>query len=95
MYVVTVVFRIHPDKVDSFLPAMQRNARLSLENEAGCRRFDVAVGDSGVDTVFLYELYTDEAAFKAHVASAHFQEFDAEVADWVADKQVATYKLLM
>lgn len=93
MYVVTVVFRVHPEHAEAFLPAIQENARLSLEREPGCQRFDVCVGEGGATTVFLYEIYSDRAAFEAHVDMDHFRSFDAQVSSWVADKQVATYVL--
>ena len=93
MYVVTVTFRLHAAQAEAFLDAIQENARLSLEIEPGCHRFDVAVGEDGPDTVFLYEHYTDRAAFDAHLASAHFKAFDAKVSDWVASKDVATFLL--
>lgn len=93
MYVVAVTFRLHPAHAVIFLDAIRENARLSLETEPGCHRFDVAVGEGGSETVFLYELYTDRAAFDAHLASPHFKAFDAQTAEWVASKEVATYHL--
>ncbi len=93
MYVVTVTFRIAPEASGEFLVAMRENAQTSLEMEPGCHRFDVAIGEDGPETVFLYELYTDRAAFDVHLGSAHFKAFDAKVAPWVIDKTVATYLL--
>ena len=93
MFVVAVTFRLHAARADAFLAAVQENARLSLEEEPDCHRFDVAVGESGPETVFLYELYTDRAAFDEHLASAHFKSFDAKVADWIESKDVQTYRL--
>ncbi len=93
MYVVTVTFRIKPEHSEAFLDAIRENARLSLETEPGCHRFDVAIGEEGAETVFLYELYTDRAAFDAHRATDHFRSFDAAVTDWVASKNVSCYLL--
>lgn len=93
MYVVTVMFRLHQENADSFLAAIRENARLSLETEPGCHRFDVAVSEDGPSTVFLYELYTDRAAFEAHLATDHFKAFDAASADWVAGKDARFYLL--
>ncbi|MEO1536445.1 MAG: putative quinol monooxygenase [Pseudomonadota bacterium] len=93
MYVVTVTFRLAVEHAQAFLAAVRENAQLSLAREPGCHRFDVAVGEDGPETVFLYELYDDRAAFDAHLASAHFKSFDAMVAPWVASKDVATYVL--
>ena len=64
MYVVTVRFAIKPEFADAFLRAVQSNARTSLEREPGCHRFDVATGDAVHSDVFLYEVYTDRAAFE-------------------------------
>jgi quinol monooxygenase YgiN len=86
MYVVVVDFTIHPAHVDAFRAAMIDNARASREHEPGCRQFDVCVDPVDPARVFLYELYDDRAAFDAHLASAHFRDFDALVAPWVAAK---------
>jgi quinol monooxygenase YgiN len=93
VFVVAVTFRLHSKHADAFLAAVQENARLSLEHEPECHRFDVAVGEDGPETVFLYELYTDRAAFDVHLASQHFKAFDARVADWIVAKDVRTYLL--
>jgi quinol monooxygenase YgiN len=88
MYVVTVEFRITAGEMDRFLPMMRDNARASLAEEEGCQVFDVCRDPADPDAVFLYEVYTDEAAFQAHLASPHFKRFDAAAAALVADKQV-------
>ena len=88
MYVVIVDFRIKPERLAAFMPAMLENARLSRENEPGCRSFDVCVDPKEKTSVFLYEVYDDRAAFDAHLATAHFKRFDAAVADMVAAKTV-------
>lgn len=88
MYAVTVTFTPAPDAMERFLPLMVENARASLQNEPGCLQFDVCCG---ADSVFLYEVYTDRAAFEQHLASAHFRSFDAAVADLVAEKVVHTF----
>jgi len=38
--------------------------------------------------MMLYEVYSDRGAFDAHLASAHFIDFDETVRDWIIDKQV-------
>ncbi|MEM8801977.1 MAG: putative quinol monooxygenase [Pseudomonadota bacterium] len=91
MYAVVVTFQIKAGEVDRFLPLMTDNAKASLANEPGCHRFDVCTDSSRVDEVFLYELYTDRAAFEAHLASTHFQVFDAAVTEMIASKTVSTY----
>ena len=103
MYVVTVAFEIRPEAAAAFLPLMLENARTSLAEEPGCLRFDVCGEDAGGHDmgddappvrVFLYEIYRDRGAFDAHLASAHFQSFDAAIRPMVASKQVASWRLL-
>ena len=46
----------------------------------------VPAGES--DRVYLYEIYDDQAAFDAHIASRHYADFDRASAGIVASKQV-------
>jgi autoinducer 2-degrading protein len=91
MHIVTVLFTIHAPHWDEFLKAMLLNAQTSLALEAGCRQFDVCVGEPGQNTIFLYEVYDTQADFTAHLAAEHFLQFNALTAPWVADKQVRTF----
>jgi autoinducer 2-degrading protein len=92
LHAVTVAFRLHPGGAEAFLGLVRENARVSLAEEPGCRRFDVCLptGGDGL-SVFLYELYEDPAAFDAHLATPHFRAFDAATRAMVADKRVETY----
>lgn len=92
MYVITVVFNIKPEHAEAFAAAMTENAQASLENEPGCHQFDVALAPGDPTTCFLYELYTDKAAFDAHLVAAHFKAFDAKVAPWLNGKSVHAYE---
>lgn len=93
MHCVTVRIDVHPGHERALAAALAANARCSLEVEPGCHAFDVAVDASGLG-IFLYELYDDEQAFAAHLASPHFQAFDKEVAPWIARKTVRTWRKL-
>ena len=88
MYVIVVDFTIRPERVSEFREAMERQARNSLEREAGCRQFEVAVDPDRRGRFFLYEVYDDEAAFRLHLESEHFRAFDAQVRDWTQTKSV-------
>jgi len=94
-FALTVTFTLHPGRLDAFLPLMRANARTSLDMEPGCKVFDVAVPQDGAgDTVFLWEIYADRAAFDAHLASAHFRAFDSATAAMVRKKTVRFYDVL-
>ncbi len=90
-YAVVVTFTIEPDAITDFTSLMRANAHTSLLKEDGCHQFDVATDPAHPNEVFLYEIYSDRAAFEAHLESAHFKEFDAAVTDMVASKDVRTY----
>jgi autoinducer 2-degrading protein len=94
MYVVVVFFEAQRGHSASLRSALLIQARNSLEREPGCRQFDVAQDPLDENSFFLYEVYDSEAAFKAHLATQHFEQFNATVAPWTASKRVLTYDLI-
>ena len=91
MYAVCVNFHLKPGTGAAFMPLILDNAATSLRDEPACHQFDVAQNSREPDAVFLYELYSDRAAFDAHLASAHFQAFDTAIAEMIADKIIQTW----
>ena len=91
MHVVTVEFVISEADHARFLTRVLQQARDSLM-EPGCRMFDVCVEPDRRGHVFLYEVYDTAADFDAHLQSAHFKAFDAEVQDGVLDKIVRQFE---
>jgi len=94
MYVVCVTFVINPKHIADFRQLVRTQARLSLEQEKECHVFDVCLGENSENTVFLYEKYGDESAFKAHLKTHHFNEFDAKIKAMVEEKTVTIYQEL-
>lgn len=92
MFVVVVFFEAKAAHVDAFHEAIIANARASVENEPGCRQFDVSRDPADPANFFLYEVYDDEDAFEAHKSAEHFKRFDAESAPWTASKKVLTFE---
>jgi len=93
MFVVTVDFEVEGKEVEVFLERVRRQARDSLQKEAGCHRFDVCESAARPGRVFLYELYDDADAFAVHLASDHFRDFDRAVSSIVRSKTVDTWML--
>jgi (4S)-4-hydroxy-5-phosphonooxypentane-2,3-dione isomerase len=91
-WVVTVEFMIRRECVGAFLERLNRQAAESLR-EPGCSRFDVCVDSSNKHRIFLYEVYSDREAFDAHLASAHFKDFDTVTRPCVDSKTVAQWRL--
>jgi autoinducer 2-degrading protein len=91
--VLFVEFRIHVEHVASFAQAIKANAKASLELEPGCLRFDVCRDTQDPALFYLYEIYIDDAAVKAHLAAPHFLSMDRETAEWVESKVVLRLQL--
>ncbi|MEP3347712.1 MAG: putative quinol monooxygenase [Litoreibacter sp.] len=91
MFAVTVTVEINPAHIETFKSAIVQNAQTSLSHEDGCRQFDVCSDPNHPSVVFLYELYTDEAAFKVHMESPHYASFQETIEGMVIDKSVRVF----
>ncbi|MEM8576616.1 MAG: antibiotic biosynthesis monooxygenase [Pseudomonadota bacterium] len=89
MIAVCVTLTVHAGRRAAFLDLLRAHGSRCLALEPGCARFDICSG--GGDTLFIYELYADHAAYRAHLGSAHFIAFDAEAGPMVARKDVAVW----
>jgi (4S)-4-hydroxy-5-phosphonooxypentane-2,3-dione isomerase len=94
MFVVTVEFVIKAKFVNQFQKVILKQAHNSLISESACHRFDVFRDLQHGNVFFLYEIYTDEAAFEKHLSSQHFKEFDATIKEWVERKSFRKLKFL-
>lgn len=92
MYVVTVEFTVAKNNQREFMEAMIAQAGNSLRLEPGCHQFDVCVDPKDEQRVYLYEIYTDRAAFDLHLESDHFKDFDALVRPWLESKTVSLWE---
>ena len=91
-YIITVEFLLHSDeKMDKFFEYVSKNAKDSLQTEPGCLRFDVLIPKDSSRTVFLYEIYKDQTAFKNHLNAEHYRIFDSSVRNLVALKTVRQF----
>jgi quinol monooxygenase YgiN len=87
--VILVKFRVKSEMRDSFRRLIIENAAASLQQEPGCRQFDVLEPEGASDGRFvLYEIYIDDAAFDAHLKSSHYGVFDQASAPMVVEKSV-------
>lgn len=87
-FVIVVDFVVAAGMQDAFRNLIDENARASVREEPGCRRFDVVEPRGEPGRILLYEIYDDEAAFAAHCETAHYARFDAASAPMVTQKRV-------
>jgi quinol monooxygenase YgiN len=72
MLALHVSLRVHEDKLDTFLAAIEENSTRTFNDETGCRYFDVLQDTKDPLHFHFYELYDDEATIDAHRAAPHF-----------------------
>ena len=75
MFILLVRLQVRPELVKEFEAAALKNARLSLERDPGCRKFEVSREQEDPTRWVFYETYDKEADWVAHRSSAHFLEF--------------------
>ncbi len=87
MFVVCVTISVVVDRVDAFIEATLENAR-GTRGEPGNVRFDVLRALEDGSRFSLYEVYVDEAGFKAHQQTAHYLAWKERVAPMMAAPRV-------
>jgi (4S)-4-hydroxy-5-phosphonooxypentane-2,3-dione isomerase len=85
MHILVVKFQLKPEFREKFLEAAMDDARGSNHDEPGCLGFDVVQDDADQNRIFFYEVYKDQAAFKAHTEAPHYHRYrDTVSPDWYA-----------
>src|ERR1700687_2931972 len=76
---------IVPAERENYLAAIKENGAAAA-TEPGCRRFDILNLARDHKHFPLYEVYDNEAAFKAHRETEHFKKYAAATAKMVAKR---------
>jgi quinol monooxygenase YgiN len=92
-FVVVVEFSLKSGKRAQFQALLVENARASVRSELGCVQFDVLTPADEHDRVVLYEVYSGESAFLAHLETAHYAAFETASQSLVASKSVRRFRL--
>ena len=71
MYVVLLPIQCKDGAKEQILEALVPNAQMSVETEPRCHRFDIVQDAGDANRIWMYQIYADEAAFKAHKQSQH------------------------
>jgi autoinducer 2-degrading protein len=85
MFVNAVDLDIVPAERENYLAAIKENGAAAAQ-EPGCRRFDILNLTADPNHFLLYEVYDNEAAFKAHRETEHFKKYAATTAKMVAKR---------
>jgi quinol monooxygenase YgiN len=76
VYAILARFTVQPGKMDEVIGYLNQASIPSLA-EPGCHLYIANRDRSDADVLVMYEQYTDEGAFQAHLASDHFSELVA------------------
>lgn len=86
-FALWVEFEIHDGQLDAFLVEARKDAAGSVNDEPGCRRFDILRDPAAPNRVCFYEVYDDEAAFQQHREMPHFKHYAVASEPMIASKR--------
>ena len=89
LYATFEVLPGHEETVRRLMGDLTRDVRA----EPGCLRFVAYTLDSNPRAYHVDEIYADEAAFEAHITSAHGRAFNARIKDLVVGGGSTVYFL--
>ena len=75
MYILMVRLKIKKDKVQQFIEASIGDAKGSVVNEPGCRRFDIIQDNTDPTNFAFCEIYNSKLDFDAHTTYPHFEKW--------------------
>ncbi|TNE34870.1 MAG: antibiotic biosynthesis monooxygenase [Alphaproteobacteria bacterium] len=93
-YVITARFDVKPGFEAAFMTEMKQQAEDTVREEAGCLYFDVCTAADNPASIFLYEIYADEAAFEAHLKTPYFTAFFEKMQPWLEKSEIGKWHRL-
>lgn len=83
---LVVELQIKPGERERFLARASEHRSNVLSREPGCLRFDLAVPRDQDDTVYLYEVYADDAALETHFNTPYMKEYMDDTGPMIAQR---------
>ncbi len=90
---IWVTFKVAPEQFDRFHAAALEDARCSVRDEPGCRRFDVLIPKDGEGSLTFYEVYDDADALAAHRQTPHYAAFAAVAEESGVERTITPFIL--
>jgi autoinducer 2-degrading protein len=94
MHVVVVFLEAEDGRQWELGEALLVHARMCLDREPGCRRYDISSDPLEGSSFLLYQVYVDEAAYLAHRELPHYADFRLLTDPWTKSRRVLTYKAI-
>ncbi|MCH8098465.1 MAG: antibiotic biosynthesis monooxygenase [Proteobacteria bacterium] len=90
---IWVTFKVAPERFDRFHAAALEDARCSVRDEPGCRRFDVLIPKDREGSLTFYEVYDDADALAAHRQTPHYAAFAAAAEEAGVERTITPFIL--
>lgn len=94
MFVVSVIWDVTFDTIETFKILLVKQAENSLALEEDCVVFDICQDVDEPSRFLLYEVYTTAEAFRKHCETDHFHRFSAAVEAMTTSKNVNQFNRL-
>lgn len=85
--VLLVELTLNAGQMDAFLTRARAHRTKVLSQEPDCKGFELLVPTEGGDTVFLYEVYADQAAIDHHMQTPYMKEYMADTGPMIAERK--------
>lgn len=91
-FAVCVTYQLRSGTREAALKIIEARAETSLEEEEHCLQFDILSDAARPNEVLLFEMYSDEVAFREHRSTRDFKAFESALVDMVVGKSLKTYR---
>ncbi len=85
--VLLVELTINAGQMDAFLTRAREHRGKVLSHEPDCKGFELLVPTAGGETVFLYEVYADQAAIDHHMGTPYMKQYMADTGPMIANRK--------
>ncbi|MDE0533195.1 MAG: putative quinol monooxygenase [Albidovulum sp.] len=90
-FVVLAEFEVKDGKIEEFLALARDDSKHSVQDEPGCRQFDVLLSPDEPNVVAFYEVYDTREDFDAHLTTPHFDRFASRHLELIVAQRPARF----
>ena len=85
--VLFVNLKIVEGEINAFVKRAREHREKVLANEPECKRFDISIPEDDENTVNLYEVYADEAAFQHHLETPYMKAYMEDTTSLIESRE--------
>ena len=85
--VLFVNLQIVEGEINAFIERARQHREMVLAREPECQRFDISIPEDDENTVNLYEVYADEAAFQHHLETSYMKAYMEDTTSMIESRE--------